>query len=256
VDVVGAEHVAGAVAAVERRPVALGAAGRCPAGAVGWSQRDRPHLVDGDHRRALRSPLVERQYPLRLGGVVGVRARLPRPRALERQARLSQQSAEMGGRDLDDPFARQPQREARQRPARERHPLAVGTGAGHRDDPLALLGGDPAGTPAPIVRAQRVQPPLVELVDHLPHVRLVGHPHPRDLRCRHACVRRQQDRRSLTRRLVLRLLGEPLQPHRLLVRQRPHKHLRGTHHHLQARVHTSLVVSDQEFPVERLEKPH
>ena len=68
----------------------------------------------------------------------------------------------------------------------------IGTGTGHADDPLALISRDPAGTPAPVARAQTVHPTLVELVDHLAHPRRVGQPHLRDLRRRHLHVRRQQ----------------------------------------------------------------
>ena len=66
-----------------------------------------------------------------------------------------------------------------QRPARQRDPLSVGTGTGHRGDPLALLVGDPAGTPAPIVRVQRRHPALVELVDDAAYMTLVGLEFPR-----------------------------------------------------------------------------
>ena len=99
----------------------------------------------------------------------------------------------------------------RQRPARERDPLRVGTGTGHRDHLTALLAGDPAGTPPPIVRVQRRHPTLVELVDHLAHVRPVGHPHRRDLRHRVPDVGCQQDRRALTCGEVLGVLRPALE---------------------------------------------
>ena len=44
---------------------------------------------------------------------------------------------------------------------RLRHPLGVGASTGDRDDPLAVIRLDSASTPATIVRAQRVEPPLV-----------------------------------------------------------------------------------------------
>jgi hypothetical protein len=113
--------------------------------------------------------------------------------------------------DLDDVLLSEMLGEPGQRPARQRAPLRVGAGTGHRDDPLALLVGDPAGTPAPILRVQRGHPSLVEIVDHATHVRLVGHPHRRDLRHRVTDVGRQQDRRALTRREMPGLLG-PDQP--------------------------------------------
>ncbi len=37
---------------------------------------------------------------------------------------------------------------------------------------------------------------------------------------------------AVTRGLMLRPLGEPLQAQRLLMRQLPDKHFRGAHHHL------------------------
>ena len=49
VDVVGAEDVAGAVAAVVVGALALGAAPGRPAGPGGGAQADRPHLVEADH---------------------------------------------------------------------------------------------------------------------------------------------------------------------------------------------------------------
>jgi len=70
--------------------------------------------------------------------------------------------------------------ELRQARARVRHPERVGTGAGDRDDPGLVISLDPAGSPAPETRAQRLEPVLVELVDHLAHVRLVREEHRRD----------------------------------------------------------------------------
>jgi len=142
-----------------------------------------------------------------------------------------------------------------QRPARQRDPLRVGTSTGHRDDPLALLVADPAGTPAPILRVQRRHPPLVELMNDLAHMRFVGHPHRRDLRHRTADVRRQQDRGALTRREVLGLLGPTLQRDRFSMLKRPDEHLRGTHPHLQWS-DASPFAARGTFPVKRCEKAH
>jgi hypothetical protein len=52
--------------------------------------------------------------------------------------------------------------EAAQRPARRGGLGVLGAGTGHRDDPLALGLGDPAGTPAPVLRAERVKPPVLK----------------------------------------------------------------------------------------------
>jgi hypothetical protein len=101
--------------------------------------------------------------------------------------------------------------EPRQRPARQRRPLIVGTGTGHGNGLAALLGGDPAETPAPILRVQRGHPALVEVIDHATNVALVGHPHRSDLRHRVTDVRCQQDRCTLTRGEVLGLLGPALE---------------------------------------------
>jgi hypothetical protein len=101
--------------------------------------------------------------------------------------------------------------EPRQRPARQRGPLDVRAGTGDRDDRATVLVGDPAGTPAPVLRVQRRHPALVELVDHAPHMALVGHPHRRDLRHRVTDVGSQQDRRTLPRGEVLGLLGATLE---------------------------------------------
>src|SRR5581483_277379 len=61
-DVVGAEAVAHPRPAVEGGAVALGPAPASPARPVGGAQRDRPHLVEGDHRRAPWRPLAERDH--------------------------------------------------------------------------------------------------------------------------------------------------------------------------------------------------
>src|SRR5262249_57589742 len=131
-----------------------------------------------------------------------------------------------------DPAAAEMDRQPRQRPACERDPLAVGTGTGHADDPLTLLSRDPAGTPAPVARAETVHPPLVEVMDDLPHPGRIGTPHLRDLRHRHPHVRRQKHRRPLTRALMLRTTRRPLQPNSLLMLQRPPKPPYAPHHHL------------------------
>lgn len=184
----------------------------------------------------------------------GVGAGLPGASALEGQSGLLQQRAEVTGRDLD-PLAGEVGRKPRQRPARQRDPLSVGAGTGHADDPLALISRDPAGTPAPIARAQAVHPTLVELVNHPPHPRRVGTPHLGDLWHWHPHVRGQQHPRPLPRALVLGTPRQTLQAHSLLMQQRPHKHRRGTHHHLHGR-DASRFDSQTGFPVQRFFKGH
>jgi hypothetical protein len=234
VDVVGAEDVADAGAAVVVGALPLRPALRRPAGAGGRAQADRPHLIEAHHGTVVRRLLAQSEDPRCLHFTVGVGAGLPGAGALERQAGLGEQRAEMTRRDLD-PLGREVMSEPWQRPARQRDPLSVGTGTGHADDPLPLISRDPAGTPAPIARAQAVHPALVELMNHLPHPRRVGAPHLRDLRHRHPHVRGQQHRRPLTGALVLGAPRQTLQPHGLLVQQRPNEHRRGTHHHLHGR---------------------
>ena len=51
------------------------------------------------------------------------------------------------------------------------------------------------------------------------------------------------------------LLGPTLQPPRLIVRERPDKHLRRTHHHLHDRDASEFAVTG-EFPVKPSEKGH
>jgi hypothetical protein len=254
VNVEGTEAVAHAVTAVERRTQPLGTLAACPTRAVRRAQADRSHLIEADDHTVIGLGFIELKDALRLGLVVGVGRCLPRTRALEGQARRGQHARQMRRGDLD-PQRAQMHGQPRQRPARQRHPLAVGTSTGDRHDPRPLRSGDPAGSPAPIVRVQRIQPTLVELVDDLAHVRLIRLPHTRDLRCRHARIRRQQDRCALTRREMLGTRRTALQRDRLAMRKRPNEHLRGTHHNLLHR-DTSQFAAHSEFPVKHSEKDH
>ncbi len=197
----------------------------------------------------------ELKHPRGLDLIFGVGARLPGTGALEGQVRLGQYPSEMSGADEHDSLLGEVRGQPRQRPTRQRHPLGVGTGTGDRDDPLAILTLDPAGTPAPVVRAQGLKPPLVELTDHLAYMVIVGQPARRDGRRSEPCVGAQQNRRALARGLVLCSLGEPLQSQRLLMRKRPHKHFRGTHRHLHRR-DASQFAAGHEFPVKQSEKAH
>jgi len=255
VDVIGAEDVAGAVPAVEGRALALGSLARRPADAGVRAQADRAHLVEADHHAALGRLGVEGQHARGLGLVVGIGAGLPGARALKRQASRGEDPPQVRGRDRDDLPLAQVTREPRQRPARGRDPERVGAGAGHRDDPSALLGGDPAGSPAPRLRVQRREPPLVERVNDLAHVRLVGADQRRDLLRAHPCRRRPADQRALALDLRLRLAREPLEPVALLGQQLPEEHRRGTHHHLQTR-DASQFAAHRRFPVNRYETGH
>ena len=199
VDVERADQVADPLPTVERRAVPLGPAVACPTAPVFGAEALRPLLVEADHDTVCRLLLVEGEDPRRLGGVVGVGALFPTTRALQRDPVAGEDPGEMGRRDLD-PLRVQVARELREAPARVRHPERVGTGAGDRDDPLLVVSRDPAGSPAPKTRAQRLEPVPVEVMDHLAHVRLVGEQHARDLRRAHQRVRREQDQRPMPRR--------------------------------------------------------
>ena len=253
-----ADQVADAVATVEGRPVSLGPAAQRPAAAVAGAEAFRPLLVEADHHSVFGLLTVESEHPGRFLGVVGVGALFPAAGALQRDPVAGEDPPQMGGRDLDL-LPGQVAGELGQTPARVRHPERVGTGAGDGDDPLLVVSRDPAGSPAPETRAQRLEPLLVELVDHPAHMRLVRHPHPGDLRHAHQRVRGEQDRRPLPRRGVLRSLREPLQPLPLVRSQLAHEHLRGTHRHL-LRSHASRFDSDpggpSRFPVKPFDRPH
>lgn len=129
----------------------------------------------------------------------------------------------------------------------------TGPGTGDRDRLATVLLGDPAGTLGPVLRVQRSHPSLVEVVNDRAHMRLVSHPHHRDLRHRVADVGRQQDRRPLARREVLSRLSPTLQRDRLLMRKRSDEHFRGTHRHLQGRDASPFAV-DRQIPVKPSEK--
>ena len=255
VHVVGAEHVARAVPAVVGRALALWSLAWRPARAGRRAQADRPHLVEADHDAVLGCLGVEREHPRGLGLIVGIRAGLPRARALKRQARPGEDAPQVRRRDLDDPLLTQVTREPLERPARGRNPERVGTGTGHRDDPSALLVGDPAGTPAPRLRVQRREPPLVERVNDLAHVRLIAANQRRDLLRTHPRRRRPTDQRPLALDLRRRLAREPLEPVALLRQQIPDEHRRGTHHHLHNR-DASQFAAQHAFPVNRYEMGH
>ena len=209
----------------------LGPAAGRPAAAVLGAEALGALLVEADHNTVLGLLAVQREDPLRLRLVVGVGALLPAPRALQRDSVAGQDPAQLGGRD-DQSLPAQVPGQLGKTPTRERHPEHVGTGAGDRDDPLLLVSRDPAGTPAPKTRAQRVPAMPIELMDHLPHMRLVGEQHPGDRRGAHQRVRREQDDRSLPRRCHLRPPRQPLQPLALIRTQLTHEHLRRTHPYL------------------------
>ena len=254
VDVERAHQVADSVAAAVGRPLALGPCLARPASPRLWAQADRAHLVEADHDPVCRLLSVERQHARRSRLVVGIGTRFPGARALEREPGAGEQPCEVGGRD-SGPLPAQILRKLGQAPAREWHPERVGTGAGDRDDPLLVVNRDPAGSPAPETRAQRLEAALVEVVGHLAHVRLVCEQHARDLRWAHQRRRGQQDHRPLPRRGVLGPLRQPLQPLPLTRSERTNENRRGTHRHL-LRSHTSRFNGRSQFPVERYEKAH
>jgi len=136
------------------------------------------------------------------------------------------------------------------RPPRQCDALMIGAGARDRDDAIALLGRRLGWAPAPIVRVQGRKPSVVEVMDHLAHVRGVGQIQPRNIGRRHLRCRRQQDHRPHARAAMLGARREPLQALGLLRRQRPDEHFRGTHHHLHDR-DTSPFAAATTFPVKR-----
>jgi hypothetical protein len=219
-----AEHVAGALPAVVVGALALRSAVGRPAAGGGRAQADRSHLVGSDHDPVVLGRSARQlQHPCGLGFVVGVRAGLPGPRALEGQVRLSQHTQCRSVRrtlGIDALVAAA----TGARPDTQGVPaayLAEQPIPGDRDDRLAVITLDPASTPATTVRAQRVKPPARELADHLAHTVGIGQPTRGDRRRRHSGVRTQHDRRTPTRRRVLRTLRQPLEPQRLLMRERP-----------------------------------
>ena len=198
---------------------------------------------------------VEREHPCGLGFVVGIGTGLPGPGALEGQAGLREDPPEMRRGDLHDRLLAQVTSQPPQRPARCRDPERLGTGTGHRDDPSTLLVGDPAGTPAPRLRVQRAEPPLVECVNDVPNMRLISPDKRRDLRRPHLRRRGPHDQRPLTLDLAGSLARQTLQPVALLGQQIPDEHRHRTHHHLQTR-DASLFATDQQFPANTSETHH
>jgi len=93
-------------------------------------------------------------------------------------------------------------------------------------------------------------------MDDPAHVRLVGAEQPRDLRGIHERGRGQQDVGSLALGLVLGSARDRLQPIALLGRQLADEDLRGTHGHLQLRVHARPFDVGTRFPVKRLREDH
>lgn len=206
-NVVGTHHVAHAMTAVKGGALTLGLLPGRPARSSSRAQADRAHLIEAHDHTVLGCLAVEREHPGGLGLIVGVGTGLPGPGALKGQAGLREDPPEVRWGDLNNALLCQMARQPLQRPARRRNPDRLGTGTGHRDDRSALLIGDPAGTPVPPLRVKRCHPPLVEVVDHLAHVRLIGHPHRRDLRHGRGHIRRQQNRCALARANCLAFLA-------------------------------------------------
>ena len=183
-----ADQVADPLPAVVGGTVPLGPAAAGPAAPVPGAEALRPLLVEADHDTVFGLLAVELEDARRLRLVVGIGALLPAPRPLQRDPVAGEDPPQVRRRDLD-PLLDEIAGELRQAPARVRHPKRVGTGAGDRDDPCLVVSRDPAGSPAPGTRAQRIEPVPVEVVDHLAHVRLVCQQHPRDLRRAHQRIR-------------------------------------------------------------------
>jgi hypothetical protein len=197
-----------------------------PARALVGDQLDRPDLVEADDRTVLGRISVERKHALGLGGEVGVGAPLPGARALVGEAGAVEDPAQRFRGDVDADRG-QVVAQLGERPARQRDAPGVGAGARDRHDPIALGGRRLGRAPAPVVRVERVEPPLVELVDHLAHVGAIRAHYLSDLRRRHARRRGQHDHRPLTLGLVLRPPRDRLQPIALPGRQLTHEHLPG-----------------------------
>ena len=255
-DVEGAEEVAHPVRALVGRAQALGPPGRRPARALVGDQLDWAHLVKADDRAVGGRLSVEREYALGLLPKVGIGAPLPRARALEAEPRLVEQRSQRGLRQDGGAGRFEVGAELGDRPARERDALVVGAGARERHDGVALGGRRLAGAPAPVVRVEGGKAALVELVDDLAHVRLVGHVEPGDLGRRHLGRRGEQDHRPDPLRAMLRAGRGALQPLGLGGREPAHEDLRGTHDHLQVRVHASRFDIGAGFPVKRLREGH
>ena len=155
--VVGAEQVAHPAVLAVGRAQPLGQLARRPPGAVVGDQLDRSHLVKADDDPVRWALAIQAEHPLGLRLEVGVRAPLPRARALVRESRADQRLTQRLLGEVD-PDRGQVHGQLGQRPARQRHALGVGAGARDRDDPVALSGRGLLRTPAPIVRVQRAEP--------------------------------------------------------------------------------------------------
>jgi hypothetical protein len=256
VDVERAEAVADAVAAVEGRAVALGAAPPGPARAVPGAQRDRPHLIERDHRPALGRPLVELTahappWPRSRGpampsrsGCAGTKDRPARAAARDGRARSRRSPlAQIGG-------------QLRKPAAREWLPQSVGTGTATATIRLRCAAVIRRGRPPPnLGRSDSNRRSLNSWItlrtcdSSVCHIEAI---------CGTPCLVADASRidAPLPRREVFRLLGHAPQPLALLRRQLAHEHRRGTHHHLQTRVHASLFADRGQFPVQRCGKAH
>src|SRR5207245_10199186 len=94
VDVVGAEQVAHPVVVAVGGAQPLGQLAVSPARAVVRNQSDRAHLVKAHDRTIFWRMAVEGEHALGLRGEVGVRAPLPRSRALVGEPRADQRLAQ------------------------------------------------------------------------------------------------------------------------------------------------------------------
>src|SRR5919201_864869 len=201
VDVEGAEEVAHAASphvggTLAPRPLALGVT----MARVGL-ERNRAELVEADHYSIARAGAVQRHDASGLLLEQRIGAALPSPRALEGDILLTQDATQRLDRDARHDLASlQIPLQASQRPARQR--LAEGGWRRQSDHHDTLTDGRlkrlrPASTDFWV---QTVKPELVEGVDHLTHVGLVGLEDQRDLVHGRVHHRRQQDLRTLAQR--------------------------------------------------------
>ena len=243
--VVGAEQVAHPAVLAVRVAESLGTLLLRPSGVLVRDQLDRAHLIETHDNPVLRAFSVEAKHPLGLLREVGVRAPLPRTGPLMREPGGDQRLAQ---RLLaqDDPHLCEVMLELGQRPARQRHALRVRAGAPDRHDPIALAGRGLLGTPAPVVRVQRTEPPLVERVNHLTHVRLIR----RTTAAIYGAGIRAAgptDRRPLALRLVLRTFRDPFDRAPPAARARA-RTPPADDDHLQARGHPPSFATGTKFP--------
>ncbi len=212
------------------RPQPFRGSSREPATTSAGLHVQRPELVHAYHPSIGGWMVVEVQDAVHLRGELGVATGFPGLRGLPRHAFSFEDLAQSFAADLSDSVDEQHFSQFRQAPHRERPAQVTRTTPGDAGDAFTRRPIDlprPARTP---FRVQRVEPPLVELVDHLPYIRLADLHQPCD-RGHRLPLRRSHhhDGSSHPDRLPARL-GDLLQPAPLLRGHRPHKHFRSPSH--------------------------